>query len=710
MRKANWLVVVLLLGSVAGCQREDKAEQVEMQQSTAMNQQELVAEGTETTDTENELIPRTELFGNPEKFRGRISPDGKSISWVAAVDGVMNIWVAPADAPENARAITSDSGRGVHLYFWAPDSKSLVYLQDKGGNENDHLYKVALESEEVVDLTPMGDDFKAQILGLSYQRPEVVTVGLNVRNTELFDIYEIDLDSGKQTLVMENPGYGDWLLDNNLVPRLGYRNLADGGLELVSVHGDNAGDVVFTIASENMMDSNVIGFDGDNRHVYLTDSSGRDKAALVKLDTETGDTSVLAESDKASIDKVFQHPITHAPIAYSVNYLKTEWYGLGTTGSEQIGDLSTAISGSLQILSSTADGKQWVVYADDPQTPGSYFVFDSEKGEARLLFNTQPALATRPLQPMQALEIEAGDGLQLVSYLTLPAGSDSDMDGIPEQPVPLALTVHGGPWARDEYGYNSWHQWLSDRGYAVLSVNYRGSSGFGKSFTNAAIGEFAGLMHRDLLDAVEWTVEQGIADKNKVAIMGGSYGGYATLIGVSHTPDTFACGVDIVGPSNLATLIESFPDYWKPWLAGTWYKFVGNPSDPAQREEMIARSAISKVNQIKVPLLIGQGENDPRVIKAESDQIVAAMEAKKLPVTYVNYPDEGHGFTRPENRLSFYAITESFLADCLGGEVEPFGDAFANSSLQVLNGQNLIAGLSDALVQEASEVEAETEE
>jgi dipeptidyl aminopeptidase/acylaminoacyl peptidase len=298
---------------------------------------------------------------------------------------------------------------------------------------------------------------------------------------------------------------------------------------------------------------------------------------------------------------------------------------------------------------------------------------------------------------MQALALPARDGFTLVSYLTLPVGSDSDGDGRPEAPLPMVLYVHGGPWARDSYGYDTVHQWLANRGYAVLSVNYRGSTGFGKTFVNAAMGQFAGKMHDDLIDAVGWAVNGNIADSERIAIMGGSYGGYATLVGVTFTPAAFACGVDIVGPSSLITLVESFPAYWGPMLESSWYRFVGNPEQESDRADMFNRSPISRVNDIEVPLLIGQGANDPRVTKQESDQLVAAMDARDLPVTYLNYPDEGHGFARPENRMSFFAVTEAFLSACVGGVYEPIGQAFAGSSIEVLHGADYVPGLSAAL-------------
>jgi dipeptidyl aminopeptidase/acylaminoacyl peptidase len=302
---------------------------------------------------------------------------------------------------------------------------------------------------------------------------------------------------------------------------------------------------------------------------------------------------------------------------------------------------------------------------------------------------------------MHAVVIPSRDSLNLVSYLTLPAGTDPDGDGVPNAPVPMVLSVHGGPWARDGYGYNSLHQWLANRGYAALSVNYRGSTGFGKNFVNAAIGQWSGKMHEDLLDAVDWAVKRRVTTANQVGIFGGSYGGYATLVGLTFTPDRFACGIDIVGPSNLATLMESFPPYWRPLLEGTFYRHIGDPTKPESRAKMMAQSPITRVEKISKPLLIAQGANDPRVVKKESDQIVDAMKARGLPVTYVLYPDEGHGFGRPENSLSFTAVSEGFLSKCLGGRYEPIGNDFSGSSLQVLEGADYVPGLREAIAQAA---------
>ncbi len=645
---------------------------------------------------ENTLISRELLFGNADKWQGRISPDGKMMSWLAPLNGVQNICLAPIDNSSAAKAVTNDTGRGIQNHFWSSDSESVLYTQDSGGNENDHIYSVNVASGEVKDLTDIPEDARATVQGQSLQRPGVLLVGLNTRDPQLFDLYEINVVTGERTLVMENPGFAGWVIDNNLRPVIGLQPMPDGSSNYVK-QVDDQWETLMTVPAEDALTTNILGFDKANKHVYAIDSRGRDKAALVKISVESGELTVIAESDKADINQVAIHPETRELLGYSTNYLKTEWTGLTPESKEDFTAIAAQLPGDYQILAMTNDGNRKVMYSDAPQAPGVYYVYDRSSKIVSKMFDTKAALAAQPLQPMYPLEIPSRDGKTLVSYLTLPSLADQNQDGVAEKPVPMVLAVHGGPWARDTYGFNSWHQWLANRGYAVLSVNYRGSTGFGKDFVNAAVGEFAGKMHDDLIDAVDYAIAKGVTEKDTVAIMGGSYGGYATLIGLTFTPDRFACGVDIVGPSSLVTLVESFPAYWGPFLESTWYKYVGNPEDPAQREDMLNRSAISRIDAIKAPLLIGQGENDPRVTKLESDQMVEAMEASKKTVTYVNYPDEGHGFARPENSKSFYAITEGFLAQCLGGEYEPIGTDFTNSSLQVLAGEGNVKGLKEAL-------------
>ncbi len=644
-----------------------------------------------------ELIARKEIFGNPDRTLARISPDGEHVSWLAPKDGVMNVWVAPADNPAAARAVTDDRYRGIAMYFWAPNSRFVYYVQDQGGDENFHVYASNIATGEVTDLTPVEQGARATIQAVSSERPDHIVVGLNERNAQVFDLYLVDVTTGARQLLKENPGYAGWLIDNTLTPRFGVAPTPDGGADIV----DFDGETFATIPPEDFLVTNAVGFGKDNASIYMLDSRGRDTAALTRVDIESGESELLGADDRADVAGVLLDPRTYEPIAYSVDYLKSSWTGLTDDVQRDFETIRSQLDGSLQVVSTTDDMSKWIVHNDAAAKPGAYYLYDRESGTVEQFLVQRPGLADETLAPMHAVVIKARDGLDLVSYLTLPAHTDPDGDGLPASPLPMVLDVHGGPWARDNFGYNAWHQWLANRGYAVLSVNYRGSSGFGKSFMRAAIKEFAGKMHDDLVDGVRWAVAEGIADADKVAIAGGSYGGYATLIGVSFTPDTFACGVDIVGPSSLVTLIESFPEYWKPFLAGSWYMYVGDPADEAARADMLNRSAISRIDDIRVPLLVGQGQNDPRVTKLESDQLVDAMAAKDLPVTYVNFPDEGHGFQRPENRLAFYAVMEGFLAECLGGRAEAVGDAFEGSTIEILHGREHVSNLPEAAASEA---------
>lgn len=646
--------------------------------------------------SEYELIDRSELFGNPVASQGRISPDGEWVSWIAPDDGVMNVWVAPASDPSNGKVVTDDRHRGISNHLWSVDSKYVLFVKDNNGDENFHVYATDPRTGETRDLTPLEDGIRAQLMGASRDRPGVILVGTNERNPQLTDLYEYNIETGERTLIAENPGYASFITDNTYKPRMAMIPQPDGGMQAVYLNEDlTPGDVFADIPSEDMLNTNIVQFSRDNNTVYMIDSRDRNLAAGVAVDLATGERRVIVEPEQADLSNIMVDNDTYEPIAYSTNYLKSEWTPLTDEARAELAFLDANLEGEFQVTSRSQDDNTWIVYDGSAQAPGQYYVYDRTADTLTPWFATRPDLADAPLQPMHPLELKSHDGKTLVSYLTLPPGSDADGDGRPDEAVPMLLWVHGGPWARDGYGYNTIHQWMANRGYAVLSVNYRGSTGFGKEFTNAAVGEFAGKMHDDLIDAVDWAVGEGIAQEDKVAIGGGSYGGYATLIGVTFTPDKFACGVDIVGPSSLVTLIESFPEYWKPFLAGTWYRYVGDPSDPQAREDLLARSAISRIDDIRVPLLVGQGGNDPRVTKPEADNLVAAMQAKNLPVTYINYPDEGHGFQKPENRQSFFAAMEGFLGTCLGGRVQPIGDSFEGSSAEILAGAEYVEGLGD---------------
>ena len=640
------------------------------------------------------LIDRALLFGNPERNLARISPDGAQMSFIAPVDGVLNVFVAPLGDLDAARAVTNDTGRGIRNYFWAPNSAQVLYMQDVGGNENFRLYSVDLATDDVKDLTPF-ENTRATVMAIDSDFPDTVMIGLNNRDERWHDPYMLDLETGALTLIEENNGYGGYGVDNAMALRLAFEPMDDGGLQ-VKKNVDGAWEDFYVVTKEDALAEQSLGFSADNAFAFDLTSAGRDKVALIRRDMASGDVSIIAQNDLADIGGALISPLTDEPVSYSVNYFRDKSYAIGDDVAADLELLSENIAGDTSILATTDDFSKWIVYSDDPQAPGSYYVYDRAAGAAEKLFTTRPGLEGLPLVAQHAVEIASRDGLTLVSYLSLPAGSDADNDGRPENPVPMVLTVHGGPWARDTYGFSTWDQWLTNRGYATLSVNFRSSTGFGKSFISAGDLEWGEKMHDDLIDAVAWAVDEGIAQEDQVAIMGGSYGGYATLAGLTFTPETFACGVDIVGPSNLITLLDSIPAYWASFFEQLAMR-VGDPRTEEGQALLKERSPLTRAADITKPLLIGQGANDPRVKQAESDQIVSAMQENSLPVTYVLYPDEGHGFRRPENSISFYAITEGFLSGCLGGRYEPIGDALAGSSTSVPVGAEHVPGLEAAL-------------
>jgi dipeptidyl aminopeptidase/acylaminoacyl peptidase len=645
------------------------------------------------------LISRKVLFGNPDRSGVRISPDGTAISWLAPLDGVMNLWVAPRGNLAAARPVTRDTKRGIGMYQWAYDNRHLLYRQDEGGNENFHVLAVDLVTQETRDLTPL-DGVAARIEEVSAQHPGEVLVGLNDRDKRLHDLWRVSLATGERTLVQKNDGFTGFGTDSKFRVHFAARVRPDGGISYLKRTDAGGFEPWLDVDHEDASTTGPLGFDEAGETLYLRDSRGRDTAALFATDLATGTTTLLAEDARADAGDVMAHPATGRVQAVGFTYAKPSWKVLDPTVQPDLDALAKVSPGELTITSRTHADGHWVVAFLKDDGPSTYYLYERATKTATPLFSNYAALDGLPLVKMHAVEIPARDGLTLVSYVSLPKACDPEGTGRPARPVPLVLDVHGGPWARDHWGYNPFHQWLANRGYAVLSVNFRGSTGFGKRFLTAANGEWAGKMHDDLLDAVDWAVKQGIALRDKVAITGGSYGGYATLVGLTFTPEVFACGVDTVGPSSLITLLESVPPYWKPML-DMMKKRVGDHTTEEGRKDLLARSPLTHVEKIRRPLLIGQGANDPRVKQAEADQIVKAMTDRKIPVTYALYPDEGHGFRRPPNRLSFNAVMEAFLAPILGGRAEPIGADLEGSTLQIPAGAEHVPGLAEAYAKRA---------
>jgi dipeptidyl aminopeptidase/acylaminoacyl peptidase len=631
----------------------------------------------------NELIPRALLFGNPERTQVRLSHDGQQVSFLAPVNGVMNVWVAPVDQVNAAKPITNDTVRGIPFYLWAYDNTHVIHIQDQAGDENWHIYSVNTDTLEGKDLTPIAG-VNAQFNGMSHHVPDEIVVGLNDRVPQLHDLYRINIVTGGRTLLEQNvQGFVNYKVDQQYVVRLAIEMKANGE-NILHRKTAQGWEVWQTIPEADNLTTQAMHFD-ESGLLYMTDSRDRNTGALYRVNLETDHKQLLAEHARVDVGYTIAHPSSAEVQAVGFTVEREEFSVIDPEVAPDLEYLRTVTRGELAI-ERTLDDRQWLVSDSPDNGPVRFLCYDRSAQSASVLFTDRPALEQQPLAAKQAVTITARDGLPLVSYLTRPINTN-------DQAVPLVLLVHGGPWGRNHWNFDPEAQFLANRGYAVLQVNFRGSNGFGKHHINAGNLEWGGKMHDDLLDAVDWAVREGITKRETVAIMGGSYGGYATLAGLTMTPDVFVCGVDIVGPSNLQTLLESVPAYWEPIIAMLRMR-VGDNTTEEGRALLNQRSPLTHAAKISRPLLIGQGANDPRVKQAESDQIVHAMRENNIPVTYALFPDEGHGFARPENNLAFYAITEAFLAKHLGGRAEAIGTALEGSSMQILEGADGIPGFS----------------
>lgn len=603
------------------------------------------------------LIPREVLFGNPERTDPQISPDGTQIGYLAPVNGVLNVWIRTLGKTDD-RAVTSDTHRGIRNFLWQYDNKHILYAQDIGGDENWRLYQTDIATKQTKDLTPF-EKVRVDILAYSWRYPDTILVQMNKRDPKVFDVHRVDLKTGQVDLDTENPGdVANWQADNDLRIRAAQVQTDDGGT-IVRVRDDVKSpwrELIKWGPDETF--GGVNGFSPDDKAIWITTSLDVNAARLLEIDIASGKRKVITEDPQFDVSNTISNPKTNALEAVSYTKQRTEYVFIDPNTKADFEALAKVRKGDIADLSQSLDDQEWIVGFVSDDAPEYWYLYDRSKKQATLLFSNRPQLEKYKLSAMKPIEFTARDGMKLYGYLTTPEGMDP-------KSLPMVEFVHGGPWGRDVWGYNRYAQWLANRGYAVLQINFRGSTGYGKQYVNAGDRQWAGTMHTDLLDGKEWVIKQGIADPAKVCIMGGSYGGYATLAGVAFSPDAFACGVDIVGPSNLNTLLKTIPPYWSTLLA-TFHKRMGDSEEVLKQQ-----SPLFKADQIKVPLLIGQGANDPRVNKAESDQIVAAMRKNQKEVQYYVFPDEGHGFARPTNNMAFNAVSEEFLAKYLGGRFEP---------------------------------------
>lgn len=606
------------------------------------------------------LIPREVIFGNPEKAMPLISPNGMLMAYLAPLDGVLNVWVGHV-GEDDYHPVTHDTDRGVRVYFWAHDGRHLLYLQDVGGDENWRLFSVDLESGDEEDLTPF-DGVQVQIIHHDKRHPNDLIIAMNKEDERVHDIYHLNLSSKELQLVAKNPGnVAGWAVDADMQVRGALASTPDGGFDFnIRDNVDEEWRTLISWDADDALTSGPICFSLDGKSIYLLDSRDANAAPLVEVEIATGKKRIIAEDPQYDVGDVTVHPDTYEIQMVSFVKARIEHKVLDSSIEDDIARIGKLSAGDFGIYNRTDDDKQWLVGFNEDRHPFSYYAYDRTTQEGTFLFYNRPDLADYSLAQMQPFSFTARDGLEIHGYLHLPPGK-------PRSALPTVLNVHGGPWHRDSWGYEPEGQWLANRGYAVLQVNFRGSTGYGKNFLNAGDREWGGKMHDDLVDAVGWVVGEGIADPDRIAIYGGSYGGYAALAGATFTPDLFKCAVDIVGPSNLITFIETIPPYWSTYLA-TLHKRVGNPE--TETEFLKSRSPLFSVDEIRIPMLIAQGANDPRVKQSESEQIVAAMREKGIDYEYMLFEDEGHGFAKPENRLRFYATAERFLAKHLGGRAE----------------------------------------
>lgn len=606
------------------------------------------------------LIPREVIFGNPERASPQISPDGTRLAYLAPVDGVLNVWVGAVDG-DTFRPVTHDTDRGVRVYFWAHDNRHILYLQDKGGDENWRLYKVDPGEDREDDLTPF-DKVQVQILAHRKEHPDVILLGMNKDDERLHDVYRLDLKTNQLDLVEKNPGdVIGWTADVDLAVRAAVATTADGGMQLrVRETAESEWRTAVTWPPEDSLTSGPIGFTRDGKSLYLTESRNTNTSRLVSFDIAGGETTVIAEDPRYDLGGAVIHPDSREVQMVAFIRARQEWTVLDEAIKEDVAHISHLNPGDFDLTDRTHADDKWIIQFTRDAESVSYQLYDRQSKRTRLLFHTRPDLDEFTLSEMKPIKFLSRDGLVIEGYLTVPPG-------VEQSALPTVLLVHGGPWHRDMWGYDPEAQWLANRGYACLQVNFRGSTGYGKDFVNAGDREWGARMHDDLVDAVGWITEQGVADRERIAIYGGSYGGYAALVGATSTPDLFACAVSIVGPSSLITFINTIPPYWTTFLA-MLHQRVGNPD--TEPEFLRSRSPLTHVGRIAIPMLIAQGANDPRVKQDESEQIVAAMKDKGIPHEYLLFEDEGHGFAKPGNRLRFYAAAEKFLAEHLGGRYE----------------------------------------
>lgn len=620
------------------------------------------------------LIDRELFFGNPEYAGAQISPDGKYISFVKPLNGTLNVWVKGVDEPfEAARPMTNDQARPVRSYFWSRDGKYILFVQDKGGDENFNVYAVnPMDKPAAGSPVPAARNLteakgiRAMIQNVPRSEPDAIYVGINDRDKAWHDIYKVKISTGERTLVAQNNDrYQGLIFDNADKPRLAVRSAQNGDTEILRL--EDGGKATLVYSCNTFETCQPIRFNKDNKRVYIENNKGDglDLSELDLLDVTTGKLEKVENDPMGKVDfggAIFSN-VTNDMIVTSYEDDRERLY-FKDKGFEKDYNLIKKRLGDREISfgSGTTDESKYIVSTFSDTDPGTVWLFDRKTHGLSTLYQVREKLDRKSLAPMTSIRYKSSDGLEIPAYLTLPKGVEA-------KNLPLVVFPHGGPWGRDSWGYSTFAQFLANRGYAVLQPNFRASTGYGKKFLNAGNNEWGQKMQDDLTWGVKYLVANGTVDPKRVGIMGGSYGGYATLAGVTFTPDLYSAAVAIVAPSNLQTLLQSIPPYWEA-IRATFYKRMGDPNTPEGLAQMKRQSPLYSADKIKTPLMIVQGANDPRVNKREADQIVIALRDRNYPVEYLVAPDEGHGFARPVNNMAMIAASEKFLAKHLGGRYQ----------------------------------------
>ena len=638
-----------------------------------------------------DLIPRALLFGDPQRARGRLSPDGTQLAWLEPADGVLNVWTAPVEHPEDVRLLTDARDVGVYEFDWLRNNTHIVYSLGRGGSDPTRVYAVDVITGEIDSLTS-GGDVRSSLAAVSWDYPDEVVIAVDDREPGVSDLHRVNVVTGESERIFANEERFTRLhLDRALRLRVATRENAQGDREIFNQLPDGAWRRTGVTPVEDAEATGFVGFDGSNAAGFSLDSRGRDATALTRFDFVSGETTALAETDGVDITGVLLHPTTYEADAVLVDGLSVEWIPLNTRAANAIRVLDRALDSSYNIFSRTVDDRLWVIFERGPTNPGVYHLFNRETEEIERLMDVRPDIASHRLAPMTPVVITTRDGLAMPSFLTLPGGADADGDGVPERASPLVIIPEVGPQRpvsydhTPDYDYNPMHQWLADRGYAALTVNARGAVGFGKAFKTAGDGDGMDAVQQDLRDVVAWAIDNGVADPDRVGVFGFWLGGQVSLTAAAQPDTPFACGGAYHAPSDLVGLAEDLPVSWAG-SASFVRRRLGDPQDPAIRERLAARSPIHLAPSFRIPVFFAHGGLDAGLQHGLAREAAQRALDAGVAVTYLGLAEDAGLLQSPWDRQALFAGLEAFLADCLGGRLEPVADDLAGARFDAVVG------------------------